>query len=159
MPLNYTILVILIPLVMFAFLGLAGVKMGRKITGVLGVIGMGVTTVIAYAAALTYFFGTDQGQIIDGVRQQLVLMDWDWLSFTDKLVVRMGVLLDPISAMMLIVISTVSFMVHLYSLGYMSDEEHKPEKGFQRYYSDGSVHVLNARLGGFDQHFPNVHLL
>ena len=135
MPLNYTILVILIPLVMFAFLGLAGVKMGRKITGVLGVIGMGVTTVIAYAAALTYFFGTDQGQIIDGVRQQLVLMDWDWLSFTDKLVVRMGVLLDPISAMMLIVISTVSFMVHLYSLGYMSDEEHKPEKGFQRYYS------------------------
>ena len=75
MPLNYTILVILIPLVMFAFLGLAGVKMGRKITGVLGVIGMGVTTVIAYAAALTYFFGTDQGQISDGVRQQLVLMD------------------------------------------------------------------------------------
>ena len=35
MPLNYTILVILIPLVMFAFLGLAGVKMGRKVTGVL----------------------------------------------------------------------------------------------------------------------------
>ena len=42
----------------------------------------------------------------------------------------MGVLLDPISVMMLVVISTVSFMVHIYSLGYM-----KGEKGFERYYA------------------------
>ena len=42
----------------------------------------------------------------------------------------MGVLIDPISAMMLIVISTISFCVHLYSLGYMHGE-----KGFQRYYA------------------------
>ena len=42
----------------------------------------------------------------------------------------MGIMLDPISVMMLIVISTVSFMVHIYSFGYMHGE-----KGFQRYYA------------------------
>ena len=42
----------------------------------------------------------------------------------------MGVLLDPISVMMLVVITTVSFMVHIYSLGYM-----KGEKGFERFFS------------------------
>jgi len=44
--------------------------------------------------------------------------------------IDMGILLDPISVMMLVVISTVSLMVHIYSLGYM-----KGEKGFQRYYA------------------------
>jgi NADH-quinone oxidoreductase subunit L len=42
----------------------------------------------------------------------------------------MGILLDPISVMMLVVITTVSFMVHIYSLGYM-----KGEKGFERFFS------------------------
>ncbi|MBR1935397.1 MAG: NADH-quinone oxidoreductase subunit L [Muribaculaceae bacterium] len=137
MQLSYTILVLAIPLFMFLFLGLAGVKMPRKTTGVLGVLAMAVTTIIAYAAAFTYFFGTDQGQVVDGVRQAIVTTDWTWLSFfKDQLVVKLGVLLDPISAMMLVVITTVSMMVHLYSLGYMSDHHGNPEKGFQRYYAD-----------------------
>lgn len=137
MPLSSTIYVLAIPFFMFLFLGLVGVKMPRKVTGVIGVLAMAVTTVLAYAIALTYFYGTGQGQVVDGVRQQIVTTDWSWLSFyADKLVVRLGILLDPISAMMLIVICTVSFMVHLYSLGYMSDHEGNPEKGFQRYYAD-----------------------
>ncbi|MBR1883291.1 MAG: NADH-quinone oxidoreductase subunit L [Muribaculaceae bacterium] len=135
MPLNYTIAVIAIPLLMFFFLGLAGVKMGRKMTGVLGVLGMLVTTVIAYGVSLTYFFGEGQGQIADGVRQAVVVFNPDWLSFTKTLVVRMGIMLDPIAAMMLMVITTVSLMVHLYSLGYMCDHHGHAEKGFQRYYA------------------------
>src|SRR5258708_16184524 len=35
----------------------------------------------------------------------------------------MGIIIDPISVMMLVVVSVVSFMVHLYSLGYMKGEE------------------------------------
>ena len=62
--------------------------------------------------------------------QQLEVMNLTWLEFTETLVIKLGILLDPISAMMLIVITTVSFMVHLYSLGYMDGE-----KGFQRYYA------------------------
>ena len=64
MPFEYTIAVVAIPLFMFLFLGLGGTQMGRKITGVLGVIGMLVTTVLAYGVALTYFFGTGQGQVV-----------------------------------------------------------------------------------------------
>jgi NADH-quinone oxidoreductase subunit L len=53
-----------------------------------------------------------------------------WLTFTGSLHIDLGVYLDPISVMMLVVITTVSLMVHVYSLGYM-----KGEKGFQRYYA------------------------
>ncbi len=135
MPLQYTIACVALPLFMFLFLGLAGVKMRRMTAGVLGVIGQGITTVIAYAAALTYFFGTSQGQVVNGVRQTLVFQDWHWLQLGDNgLMANMGCQLDPISAMMLIVICTISFFVHLYSLGYMSNEE-GPEKGFQRYFA------------------------
>ena len=119
---------------MFLFLGLVGVKMGRKITGVIGVLAMLVDTVLAYGVALTYFFGSG-AQLVNGVRQAVVVANPDWLSFTDALVVRMGVLVDPIAAMMLVVITTVSLMVHLYSLGYMSDHDGNAEKGFQRYYA------------------------
>ncbi len=130
MELSYTVAVLIIPILMFLFLGIVGVKLSKKTAGILGTVAMGITTIIAYAAALTYFFGIDQGQVIDGVRQQITVMDLTWLEFTKNLVIKIGVLLDPISAMMLIVISTVSFMVHLYSLGYMDGE-----RGFQRYYA------------------------
>ena len=135
MPLSLAIVVVALPLLMFLFLGLVGVKMGRKITGVIGVMAMLVDTVLAYGVALTYFFGSGQGQMVDGVRQAVVVANPAWLSFTDTLVVRMGVLVDPIAAMMLVVITTVSLMVHLYSLGYMSDHDGNAEKGFQRYYA------------------------
>ena len=130
MELSYTVAVLIIPIVMFLFLGIVGVKLSKKTAGLLGTCAIGVTTLIAYASALTYFFGTSQGQIVDGVRQQLAVLDVTWLQFTENLVIKLGILLDPISAMMLIVITTVSLMVHIYSLGYMDGE-----KGFQRYYA------------------------
>src|SRR5437867_6916495 len=42
----------------------------------------------------------------------------------------MGIILDPISVMMIVVVSFVSLMVHIYSLGYMKGEER-----FGTYYS------------------------
>ena len=54
----------------------------------------------------------------------------DWLAFTQNLVIRLGIYLDPISVMMLVVVTTVSLMVHIYSLGYMHGE-----RGFERFYS------------------------
>ena len=130
MEFSYSILVLALPLLTFLFLGLVGMKLSHKVAGVIGTVAMGVVATISYAIALTYFFGDGQGQIVDGVRQQIVVFDATWLQFTDFLTIKLGVLLDPISAMMLIVITTVSFMVHLYSLGYMHGE-----KGFQRYYA------------------------
>ncbi|HLN74598.1 MAG TPA: NADH-quinone oxidoreductase subunit L, partial [Prolixibacteraceae bacterium] len=62
--------------------------------------------------------------------QSIIPLETTWLKFTDTLHINMGILLDPISVMMLVVITTVSFMVHLYSLGYMHGE-----KGFARFYA------------------------
>ena len=50
----------------------------------------------------------------------------------------MGIMLDPISVMMLIVITTVSLMVHIYSFGYMHGE-----RGFQRYYAFLSLFTMS----------------
>lgn len=130
MDITLPVLILAIPISMFLILGIGGVKMTRKLAGVLGILGMGTTTVLAYTVAFTYFFSGDPAFILDGVRQQFQVFDVTWLAFTEKLIVNIGFLLDPISAMMLVVITTISFMVHLYSWGYM---EHEP--GFQRYYA------------------------
>ena len=130
MGITLPILILALPLFMFLLLGIGGVKMNRKVAGVLGILGMGTTMTLAYIVAFTYFFSGDAAFIVDGVRQQFQVFDVTWLAFTEKLVVNIGFLLDPISAMMLVVITTISFMVHLYSWGYM---EH--EGGFQRYYA------------------------
>ncbi|MEE0975440.1 MAG: proton-conducting transporter membrane subunit, partial [Muribaculaceae bacterium] len=123
------LLILALPLCMFLVLGLTGHKMSHKMAGILGTLGMGTALVLAYTTAFTYFFG---GNFVDeaGNRLQHIVFNYDWLAFTDNLVIRLGFLLDPISAMMLVVITTISFMVHLYSLGYMHGE-----KGFQRYYA------------------------
>ncbi len=131
------IIILALPLAMFLVLGLFGNKMSHRLAGVLGTAGMGVTMVLAYITAFTYFF-SGSGEFYDAethTRLQSVIFNHDWLAFTDNLVIRLGFLLDPISALMLVVITTISFMVHLYSNGYMRDHHGVWEKGFQRFYA------------------------
>ena len=123
---EYTILIVLLPLLTFLVLGLLGMKLKACASGLVGTLSMAVTTALAYGTAWQYFTTAK----IDGVYQKLVPLNFEWLRFTDKLHIDLGVLLDPISVMMLIVISTVSLMVHIYSMGYM-----KGERGFERYYA------------------------
>lgn len=128
------VLILALPLIMFLFLGLFGNKMSHRMAGILGTTAMGVVTVLAYYTAYQYFFSGDFVDA-DGNRLQSIIFNQDWLQFTDKLVIRIGFLLDPISAMMLVVITTISFMVHLYSNGYMRDHHGVYERGFQRFYA------------------------
>jgi len=124
---TYTVWILLIPFLMFILLGLAGHKLKPKLSGLLGTSGLAVITALSYLTAYFYFF---QPEKIDGAFQKIIAYNITWLQFTDNLHIDIGVLIDPISVMMLIVITTVSFMVHIYSLGYM-----KGEKGFERYYA------------------------
>lgn len=120
--------VLLLPLCMFLILGLFGNKMCPKLSGILGTSVFGVVSVLCYYIALTYFFS---GDYQDGqTYQQVTLFNVEWLRMTNTLAISIGFLLDPISAIMLIVISTVSLMVHIYSMGYMHGEG-----GFQRFYA------------------------
>ncbi len=130
------VLILAIPLFMFIFLGLAGKKMSHLLAGILGTLGMGTVLVLAYYTAFHYFFSGDPAFISEaGERLQYIVFNQTWLQFTDRLVISLGFFLDPISAMMLVVITTISFMVHLYSIGYMRDHHGVFEKGFQRFYA------------------------
>ncbi|MDR0206700.1 MAG: NADH-quinone oxidoreductase subunit L [Bacteroidales bacterium] len=124
---NFTLYILIIPIALFLLIGLSGNKMKPRMAGIIGTLGMTVSAVLSYLAAYIYFFETEK---INGIFQKIVPLSMEWLRFTDKLHIDMGILLDPISIMMLVVITTVSLMVHLYSIAYMKEEE-----GFQRYFA------------------------
>ena len=117
---NYTLWIFLIPFLVFILLGLAGHRLKARISGLLGTAALGVVTVLSYITAYFYYFRTAG---INDVFRKITVFDSTWLHFTDTLEIKMGILLDPISVMMLVVITVVSFMVHLFSLGYMKGEE------------------------------------
>lgn len=127
------LLILVLPLLMFLFLGLFGKFMSHKWAGIIGTAGMGVTMIMAYYTAYLYFFSGDF--VEDGTRVQYIVFNQDWLALWGNLVIKLGFLLDPISALMLVVITTISFMVHLYSNGYMRDHHGVWETGFQRFYA------------------------
>ncbi len=130
------VIILALPLAMFLFLGLFGNKLSHKWSGILGTTGMGVVLLLCYYTAYQYFFsGSESFVAADGQRLQQVVFNVEWLHLYDNLSINIGFLLDPISAMMLVVISTISFMVHLYSNGYMRDHHGVYEKGFQRFYA------------------------
>ncbi|NDW19165.1 NADH-quinone oxidoreductase subunit L [Dysgonomonas sp. 216] len=125
---SYTLLIIVLPAIMFLILGLGGKKMKPAFAGILGTLSLSVITVLSYMTAYEYFFKI--GRSAEGAFGTITALNFEWLKFTDKLHIDLGIMLDPISVMMLVVITTVSLMVHIYSLGYM-----KGERGFQRYYA------------------------
>ena len=124
---SYTIWILLIPLLVFVITGLTGNRFKPIVTGIIGTTGLGINFCLAIFTAYKYFFVLDK---VDGAYQKVIGISYTWLHLTEKLHIDIGVLLDPISVMMLIVITTVSFMVHIYSIGYM-----KGEKGFARFFS------------------------
>ena len=124
---EYTILILLLPVLSFLVLALAGMKMSHRAAGLIGSLSLGAVAVLSYVTAYGYF---TLPRLADGTFGTLIPYNFVWLPFAAGLHIDMGILLDPISVMMLVVISTVSLMVHIYSFGYM-----KGEKGFQRYYA------------------------
>ncbi len=131
---SYSFLILLLPALSFVILALAGMKMSHKAAGLIGTTSLGLVTVLSYWTAFAYFTAD---RTADGAFATLVPYNFTWLPL-GKLSFDMGILLDPISVMMLIVISTVSLMVHIYSFGYMHGE-----KGFQRYYAFLSLFTMS----------------
>ncbi len=123
---EYAYIILLLPMLMFITLGLCGHKMSHRTAGLLGTSALFVITILSYIVAAQYFMQPR----VDGIYPTLTPYHFEWLRFTEWLHIDLGIMLDPISVMMLVVITTVSSMVHLYSLGYMHGEV-----GFQRYYA------------------------
>ncbi len=136
MDYSYVFLILLLPALSFILLGLAGMKMSHKVAGSIGTCVLAVVTVLCYYTAFKYFLVDGRGA--DGLYPTVTAFDFVWIKFSELLTFTIGFRLTPISVMMLIVISTVSFMVHIYSFGYMHGE-----KGFQRYYAFLSLFTMS----------------
>ena len=131
---SYSFLILLLPALSFVILALAGMKMSHKTAGLIGTTSLGLVAVMSYLTAFSYF---SADRLADGTFATVGPYNTTWLPL-GNLHFDMGILLDPISVMMLIVISTVSLMVHIYSFGYMHGE-----KGFQRYYAFLSLFTMS----------------
>lgn len=124
---DYIALIPLLPLAGFLICGLFGKKYFNKASGILSTLLLAVSTVLSFVTAYNYFFVSGK---VNGIYQSVEPIKYTWLRFTDTLSIDMGIILDPISVMMLVVVTFVSLMVHIYSLGYM-----KGEKRFAVYYA------------------------
>jgi NADH-quinone oxidoreductase subunit L len=124
---TYTIWIVLIPLFFFILIGFFGHKFRPVVSGLFGSTGLFISWILSIFTAYQYFFVVPK---VEETYQKLYAFNTVWLNLTQTLHIDLGVLLDPISVMMLIVITTVSFMVHLYSIGYMTGE-----KGYHRFFA------------------------
>ena len=104
---DYTILILALPALSFLLLALAGMKMSHRTAGIVGTLSLAAVAVLSYATACSYFTA---GRTEEGLFPTLTPWNFEWLPFTSSLRIDMGILLDPISVLMLVVVSTVSLM-------------------------------------------------
>ncbi|MCI1280957.1 MAG: NADH-quinone oxidoreductase subunit L, partial [Prevotella sp.] len=146
MEYSYAFLILLLPFLGFLFLGLCGMKLKKPVAGIIGTLVLATVFALSCYTAYKYFFQIGRGA--DGLYPTVTVFNFTWLKFSELLTFNIGLRLTPISVMMLIVITTVSFMVHIYSFGYMAerDENYKAvgyEKGFQRFYAFLSLFTMS----------------
>jgi NADH-quinone oxidoreductase subunit L len=124
---SYIALIPLLPLAGFVLLGIFGRKYFKNSSGIIGTGLLFVSAALSLFTAYNYFF-------VDGkvgeTYQTITAIKLTWLSFSENVSIDMGIILDPISVMMLVVVTFVSLMVHIFSLGYMKGEER-----FSTYYA------------------------
>ncbi len=123
----YILWIPLLPLATFVILGLFGRKYLSGIAGLLGTASLLTSTILSFIAAKQYFFVDGK---VNGVFQKIVALKYTWLEFSPNVSIDLGIIVDPISVMMLVVVTSVSLMVHVFSLGYMKGEER-----FATYYA------------------------
>jgi NADH-quinone oxidoreductase subunit L len=122
-----SLLILLLPFFSFVLLAVFGKNIKAGLSGKIGALILVFTAILALYTAYGYFFefGKENGAYVKHIAMQM-----QWLRFNENLSIDMGFVLDPISVMMLVVISFISAMVHIYSLNYMHGEER-----FRTYYA------------------------
>src|SRR5579864_7022091 len=122
---NYTYIqwILFLPLASFLLLGLFGRKYIKTASGIIATLSMLIVTILSLYAAYSYFSAA-------GAHRSITALQYTWLPFSPGMSIDMGAILDPISVMMIVIVSFVSLMVHIFSLGYM-----KGEPRFGTYYA------------------------
>jgi NADH-quinone oxidoreductase subunit L len=110
----------LAPLLAALLAGLAGKWIGR--------VGAHCVTILGVATALALSLWVFYGQVFGGAPRYNATV-YTWL-VSDGLSMQIGFLIDHLTALMMVVVTFVSLMVHIYTIGYMHDDA-----GYQRFFS------------------------
>ena len=117
---NLYLIIAFAPLVGALIAGLFGWAVGRKGAQYAAILGVGISTVLS----IYVLYGFMNGQRVTFNED---VYTWLTLGGTHFSV---GFLVDSLTAMMLVVVTFVSLMVHIYTIGYMHDDP-----GYQRFFS------------------------
>ena len=110
----------LAPLLGALIAGLGGNIIGRRGAHWVTIIGVGISTVLSLLAYKHLML--DGGEVYNA-------NVYTWLSL-GELNFSVGFLVDQLSVTMMVVVSFVSWMIHIYTIGYMHDDP-----GYQRFFS------------------------
>lgn len=123
------LLVPLAPLAGAIVSGLFGWLIGRRAAHVITILGM----LVCLAASIFVYMDVMAGNLFNGPV-------YTWLA-SGSIRFEIGFLIDPLSATMMIVVSFVSLMVHVYTIGYMADDP-----GYQRFFSYISLFTFSMLM-------------
>ena len=123
------LIVPLAPLAGAIIAGLFGKQIGRVGAHTVAILGVA----IAFLASLAVFQDVQAGNTFNGTL-------YTWLTSGD-LTLEIGFLIDPLSAVMMLVVTFVSLMVHIYTVGYMADDP-----GYQRFFSYISLFTFSMLM-------------
>ncbi|MHC3378258.1 NADH-quinone oxidoreductase subunit L [Haloarcula sp. H-GB5] len=129
---TYAPAIVLLPFVSFLVALFAGDRMPKG-GALAGITATGGSLLLSIWVALTVAGGEVHNEIL-----------YTWTASVETLQLNFGLLLDPLSALMLLIVCLISFLVHIFSLGYMNDEG---ETGLPRYY--GGLGLFTASMLGF----------
>jgi NADH-quinone oxidoreductase subunit L len=118
--LNLSIAILFIPLLSFAFLIFFGKRLGRA-SGFIGTAALGIDLILAIIVAVS--------RLTTHVAEPMHQYKIDWLYLGNK-TISIGVGVDNLAALMLIIVTLISFLVHFFSLEYMRED-----KMFSRFYA------------------------
>jgi NADH-quinone oxidoreductase subunit L len=118
---DYIWLVPLFPLIGVVVNGLLGIKFPKKIIGPIACLAILGSFIVALVTFLQVLGLPPDARIIEKVY-------FPWIVAGD-LSVNIGFLIDPLSLVMMLTVSGVSFIIHVYSIGYMHDDP-----GYRRYF-------------------------
>jgi NADH-quinone oxidoreductase subunit L len=111
-----------LPLCGFLVLALLGGRMSRRLTAVIGAGSVGLSAVAALLVAGSFLIGAPPGRVY-------TQMLWVWLN-TAGFSPTISFYLDALSMVMMLVVTGVGFLIHLYSTEFMIDEE-----GYSRFFA------------------------
>ncbi|MGK2900601.1 MAG: NADH-quinone oxidoreductase subunit L, partial [Burkholderiaceae bacterium] len=126
---NMLLAVPLAPLVGAIAAGLFGKTIGRRGAHWITCIGVAISLIISVQTLLA---------VLDGARFDATIYEW---MNVGGLKMEIGFLVDGLTAMMMCVVTFVSLMVHIYTIGYMADDP-----GYQRFFSYISLFTFSMLM-------------